>query len=138
MMNSLPLGNATLRRRIVYEPFLARLPETVIWSPGLNMFLVQPSRDMVTSLAASAVHFSPFPVESFTSKESSVWGFINWKSVTVPFKVVNFVVSYADAPWCAKIGAETMRRPIAKPKRVTGLVFMRTPPELPRISHYHQ
>jgi len=40
---------------------------------------------------------------------------MNWKSVTVAFKVVNFFVSYADAPWCAKIGVETQE--VQQPKR---------------------
>jgi len=49
---------------------------------------------------------------------------MNWKSVTVAFKVVNFFVSYADAPWCAKIGVETPSSPAAKANKVMALHFM--------------
>src|SRR4030088_1293133 len=106
------------------EPFRARFPTTVIWSPALNKFLDQPKRDMVTMRAASADHFSTLPSAFFTSKNISECGFINWNSVTVPFKVVNFFVSYADAPWCAKIGVETARSPTANANKVKALHFM--------------
>src|SRR6266436_2526680 len=109
---------------MVGEPFFARLPTTVIWSPALNKVLVQPSRDMVTMLAASADHFSTLPSAPFTSKNISECGFMNWKSVTVAFKVVNFFVSYTDAPWCAKTGVETVRSPTAKANKVKVLHFM--------------
>src|ERR1700676_2042110 len=106
------------------DPFLARFPTTVIWPPGLNKSLEPPSRAMGVILAASALHFSTLPSALFTSKNISEWGFINWKSVTVPFKVVNFFVSYADAPWCADAGAEAIRDPTAKAKNAKALVFM--------------
>jgi hypothetical protein len=59
---------------------------------------------------------------------------MNWKSVTVAFKVVNFFVSYADAPWCAKIGVETARSATATANNKKALVFMEHL-ELARISH---
>src|SRR5260221_11257384 len=109
---------------MVCEPFRAQFPTTVIWSPGLNKDLDQPRRDIVTMLAASADHLSTLPSAFFTSKKISECGFINWKSVTVPFKVVNFLESYADAPWCAKTGTEAMRNPAARAKKRKALVFM--------------
>jgi len=75
------------------ETVIARSAEAVIAAPGLNMSLDQPIRDMVTRLAASAVHFSTLPSAFLTSKESSVCGFMNRKPVTVPFKVVTFCES---------------------------------------------
>src|ERR1700730_16962310 len=121
---------------MVGEPFFARFPTTVIWSPGLNKFLVQPIRDMVVMLAASALHFSTLPVEaSFTSRKSSECGFMNWKSVTVPLSVVNFLVSYADAPWCAKSGVEAAKSPRTKAKNVKTLDFIEHPLNWRKISH---
>ena len=60
---------------------------------------------------------------------------MNWKSVTVPFSVVNFLVSYADAPWCANIGDATARSPRTKAKDVNTLYFIEHPLNWRKISH---
>src|SRR5580658_722704 len=70
----------------------------------------QPCRVRTLGLLASPVQMSSLPLSSVASTEIITWGLLNWKSVTVPFTVVNFDVSNADVPWCAKMGAATMRR----------------------------
>jgi hypothetical protein len=52
---------------------------------------------------------------------------LNWKSVTVPFTVVNFVVSYAEVPWCPKIGAATMSSTAIPANVANNQFFMRSP-----------
>ena len=37
--------------------------------------------------------------------------------------VVNFVESYTDAPWCAKVEAETKGREIVSAKKAKCLIF---------------
>src|ERR1700730_18552749 len=100
----------TFCRRKVFAPFLGRFPITVIWSPFLMMSRFQPCLVRTFGLLASLVHISTLPLSSFVSTEIITWGLLNWNSVTVPFTVVNFVVSYADVPWWAKIGAATRSR----------------------------
>src|ERR1700688_4094814 len=100
---------------MVFAPFLGRFPVIVIWSPFLMMSRSQPCLVRTFGLLASQIYisifpFSPFPFSSFAPTEMITWGLLNWKSVTVPFTVVNFVVSYADVPWCANMGAETNTR----------------------------
>src|SRR5258708_2939300 len=73
-------------------------------------------------LLPSQIHISPLPLSSWASTEIIPWGLVNWKSVTVPFTVVNFVVSYADVPGCAKMGAATMSR-TAIPAEVANIQF---------------
>src|SRR6202158_1080880 len=92
---------------IVFAPFLGRYPIIVIWSPFLIMSRSQPCLVRTFGLLASQVHISTLPLSSFVSTEMITWGLLNWKSVTVPFTVVNFVVSYADVPGCARMGGET-------------------------------
>src|SRR6202051_1263812 len=108
--SSWPLDRTTFCRRKVFAPFLGRFPITVIWSPFLIMSRSQPCLVRTFGLLASLVHISILPLSSFVSTEIITWGLLNWKSVTVPFTVVNFVVSYADVPWCANAGAATERR----------------------------
>jgi hypothetical protein len=60
-----------------------------------------------------------------TSRNTWQWGFSQRNSVTVPFKVIRFCVSYSEPPWCATTGTQTKRNPAAKPNDVTSLRFMR-------------
>src|ERR1700692_3767201 len=105
--SSWPLDRTTFCRRMVFAPFLGRFPIIVIWSPFLIMSRSQPCLVRTFGLLASQIHISTLPLSSFASTEMITWGLLNWKSVTVPFTVVNFVVSYADVPWCANMGPET-------------------------------
>jgi hypothetical protein len=60
-----------------------------------------------------------------TSRNTWQWGFSQRNSVTVPFKVIKFCVSYSEPPWCANTGTEAKSNPAAKPNDVTSLRFMR-------------
>src|ERR1700730_16987643 len=115
----------TFCRRKVFAPFLGRFPITVIWSPFLMMSRFQPCLVRTFGLLASLVHISTLPLSSFVSTEISTWGLLNWKSVTVPFTVVNFVVSYADVPWCANRGPETNSKTANPANNFGGQFFMR-------------
>src|ERR1700675_1333424 len=116
----------TFCRRKVFAPFLGRYPITVIWSPFLMMSRSQPCLVRTFGLLASLIHVSTLPLSSFVSTEIITWGLLNWKSVTVPFTVVNFVVSYADVPWGANMGAETTTRTATPAKNFNNQFFMRT------------
>src|SRR6202049_3954308 len=120
---------------MVFAPFLGRYPIIVIWSPFLIMSRSQPCLVRTFGLLASLVHISHLPLSSFVSTEIITWGLLNWKSVTVPFTVVNFVVSYADVPWCAKMGAATMRRITIPADVAKNQFFMRNPYRLPIFDH---
>src|ERR1700680_4791458 len=112
---------------MVFAPFLGRYPIIVIWSPFLIMSRSQPCLVRTFGLLASLVHISHLPLSSFVSTEIITWGLLNWKSVTVPFTVVNFVVSYADVPWCAKMGAATMSRTAKPADQANNQFFIRSP-----------
>src|SRR4029077_19489232 len=100
----------TFWRRMVFAPFLGRYPIIVIWSPFLIMSRSQPCLVRTFGLLASLIHNSTLPLSSLVSTEIITWGLLNWKSVTVPFTVVNFVVSYADVPWWADTAVEIISR----------------------------
>src|SRR5579864_5363289 len=95
---------------MVFAPFLGRFPTIVIWSPFLMMSRLHPCLVRTFGLLASQIHISSLPLSSIASTEMITWGLLNWKSVTVPFTVVIFVVSYADVPWWAKMGAVTITK----------------------------
>src|SRR5579863_3161345 len=88
------------------------------------MVLLQPCLTILVALSASALHFWALPAASFTSKKITEWGFINWKSVIVPFKVVCVVISYSAGPWCAETGAEGTKSRAARVRRHNGQIFM--------------
>src|ERR1700693_2197240 len=112
---------------MVFAPFLGRFPIIVIWSPFLMMSRFQPCLVRTFGLLASQVHISTLPLSSFVSTEMITWGLLNWKSVTVPFTVVNFVVSYAEVPWCEKMGAAIMSRTAIPADVVNTQFFIRNP-----------
>src|SRR3984893_18763459 len=67
------------------------------------------------------VHRSTLPSSFVTSREICAWGFIISNSVTVPCKVTKWEVSTFPTPWCANIGPEAIRKPIAIAKATNGL-----------------
>src|SRR5579863_2179858 len=89
---------------------------------------------MLVALSASALHFWVLPAASFTSKNMTEWGFMNWKSVIVPFKDVCVVVSYSAGPWCAMTGMETRKNRAPKGSRPRAQIFI-GPLQCVKFSH---
>src|SRR5579862_1650858 len=79
---------------------------------------------MLVALSASALHFCVLPAESVTSKKITEWGFMNWKSVMVPFKLVCVLTSYSAGPWCAMTGGETRNKSAARERRHDAKIFI--------------
>src|SRR5580765_1219353 len=69
-------------------------------SPALRVFLSQPVPAIRLGLGPPTVHFSTLPASFFTSRKICTCGLDQSKPVTVPFTVIERVVSTAHA-WCA-------------------------------------
>src|SRR2546427_759345 len=106
-------------------PDLATWPLTVTLSPGLKTSLLKPDSESACGLPISAPQCTKLPASSVTSNKRPQWGLAQIHSVTVPFSVTVFSVSYATpVPWCAKSGMPASAKPKTKDKQVRDLNFI--------------
>src|SRR5580692_1440414 len=106
-LNTVPLITIRPLKRPMGEPFLMGMTSRVTSSPVLNVVLLHPAAFCVTVLCASITQCDVLPLSSLASTFRKTCGLAQVYSVTVPFNVIVFFVSYDAFPWWANSGTDT-------------------------------